>query len=533
MTSAIGVAGDAFGLQSVLELENLSKRFGGVQALDCVSLTIAAGEVHGLLGENGSGKSTLIKVLAGFHAPDSGELRINGEVVPLPLHAGKFRELGIAFVHQDLGLIPSLTVLENLRIADFSVSGKYHWRIPWSRERQQARASFERYGLSLDPSALVSSLKPVERALLAIIRAVEEMRAEEAAYGRNGLLVLDEPTVFLPKADADQLFRTVRDIASGGDAVLFVSHDLDEVRDVTDKVTVLRDGRNAGTVITADATEIELVELIIGRRLATLVREHDRSDSDAAVHTSVRDLTGGVLESLSFDLCEGEVLGITGLMGSGFEEVPYFLFGDRKPQSGTMEIGGVTMALGELDPRRAVDLGIALVPADRQLDGAVGSLPIVDNVTLQVIDEFFDRFVLRRDRMNNKAAELMQTYDVRPPQPRLLYGSLSGGNQQKALLAKWMQIDPKLLLLHEPTQGVDIGAREQVMKLVRDAAHRGTSVICASSDYEQLSMVCDRVLVLGRGRIVQVLQGDDVTKERIAQQCYNSVDSEARIPVAL
>ena len=284
----------------------------------------------------------------------------------------------------------------------------------------------------------------------------------------------------------------------------------------------MRDGRNAGTLVTSEATEGALVELIIGRRLTSLAMDHDER-GEAVVHTRVRDLTGGRLSGLSFEVHEGEVVGLTGLVGSGFEEVPYFLFGASKPQSGRLELAGNDLDLAQMSPSRAVALRIALVPADRQRDGAVGSLPIVDNMNLQILDEFFNSIWLDRRRMKTRTAGLMTTYDIRPRRPGLIYGSLSGGNQQKSLLAKWMQIDPTLLLLHEPTQGVDIGARQQIFKLLREVSGRGTSVICASSDYEQLAAVCDRVLIFGRGRIVQQLSGAEVTKERITEQCYNSV----------
>jgi ribose transport system ATP-binding protein len=523
VAATAGDAARAVNGPPALELRDLSKSFGGTKALDDASLEIRPGEVHGLLGENGSGKSTLIKVLAGFHTPDAGELWVNGRPVPFPLHTGQFRELGLSFVHQDLGLIPSLTVIENLRIADLS-SNKYRLHIPWARVRRQASGIFSQYGVAINPSAPVSALKPVECAMLAIVRAVEEMRAEEQAYDRKGLLVLDEPTVFLPKADVDRLFALVREIVSGGDSVLFVSHDLDEVRDITDRVTVLRDGRNVGTVVTREATEGALVELIIGRRLTSLAAERDEL-GEAPVDTRVRNLTGGRLEGLSFEVHKGELVGLTGLVGSGFEEVPYFLFGASKPQSGRLEVAGNNLDLSQMSPSRAVSLGIALVPADRQRDGAVDSLPIVDNMNLQVLDEFFNSIWLDRRRMKTRTVGLMTMYDIRPPQPELIYGTLSGGNQQKSLLAKWIQIDPTLLLLHEPTQGVDIGARQQIFKLLREVSGRGTSVICASSDYEQLAAVCDRVLIFGRGRIVQQLSGADVTKERITEQCYNSVPS--------
>jgi ribose transport system ATP-binding protein len=353
------------------------------------------------------------------------------------------------------------------------------------------------------------------------------MRADEQ-HAARGLLILDEPTVFLPKTGADRLFELVREIVNTGASVLFVSHDLDEVAEITDRVTVFRDGQNVGTIVTKDANPGEIVELIIGRKLTALEAQgHDVSDKE--IKASVRGLKGGGLETLDLDLHAGEVLGVTGLAGSGFEQIPYLLFGAWRPETGRLGLDGNDLDLTRMIPSRAIALGMALIPADRQKDGAVGSLPIVDNISLQVLKQHFNGIKLDRRGMTQNAREGMGRYDVRPNDPLLPYGALSGGNQQKALLAKWMQTDPSLLLLHEPTQGVDVGARHQIFTMIRAAAEKGMSVICASSDYEQLATICDRVYVFGRGRVVSVLTGDEVTKERITEQCYNSLSLEESV----
>jgi ribose transport system ATP-binding protein len=506
-----------------LVLRNLSKTFGGTQALKGVDLTIQPGEVHGLLGENGSGKSTLIKILSGFHEPDPGaELEVAGERVPLPLAPGKFRDLGLSFVHQDLGLVSELSVLENLRVGEL-VARKGVW-ISWRAERRRARESFNRYDLDLNPSAKVNELTQTERALLAIVRAVEGIRRSQQRRGsQHGLLVLDEPTVFLPREGVDQLFRIVREIVASGDAsVLFVSHDLDEVLELTDRITVFRDGRLSGTVVTGDTSDDQLVEMIVGRRLASMtVGGHELRD--AAVDVSVRGLSGGVLRDVDIDVHHGEILGVTGLMGSGFDDIPYFLFGAASCESGTLSAHGVTYDLTAMSPDRAVANGFVLLPGDRQRDGSVPDLSVADNVMLQVLAEFRGPMGLRVGAIKNRAQELLTEYDVRPPNPRLPYESLSGGNQQKALLAKWLQAKPRVIFLHEPTQGVDVGARGQIFTVLGQAASEGASVIVASSDYEQLATICDRVLVLVRGRVGQEISGDEITKERIAEQVYNSV----------
>jgi ribose transport system ATP-binding protein len=414
-----------------LELRSLSKSFGGTQALRSVDLSVLPGEVHGLLGENGSGKSTLVKILVGFHDPDEGELLIDGELVRLPLAPGQFRELGMSFVHQDLGLVESLSVLENLRVAELA-SSRSRMRISWRRERMRARETFERYGVRIDPTASVADLKPVERALLAIVRALEEIRA----VGRGeGLLVLDEPTVFLPKEGVERLFALMRDAAAAGASILFVSHDLDEVREITDRVTVLRDGALVGTVRTRDTTKATFVEMIIGRQLAALADVEHADLTERRVGVSVEGLVGASVRDVSFEIHDGEIVGLTGLLGSGFEEVPYLLYGARQASAGRLVLRGEPIDLKRLTPTRAIGWGLVLIPADRKTDGSVGSLPVVDNMALSVLDRYFNGVSLERRRMRRETGALMREFDVRPSDPALPYGLLSGANQQKALLA--------------------------------------------------------------------------------------------------
>lgn len=504
-------------------VRGLRKSFGGIPALDDVSLDVRRGEIHGLLGENGSGKSTLIKVLAGFHVPDAGELTVDGEPVPLPLAAGQFQQLGFAFVHQDLGLIPSLSVLENLRLPDFATARTL--RLSWRTMRRDAAAVLADYGVELDPDARVSDLAPVERSLLAIVRAVDSI----AGAGRDrpgSLLVLDEPTVYLPQREVDMLFRLLRQVTAQGIGVLFVSHDLDEVLEICDRVTVLRDGRLIDTVDAKALTKAAMVRLIIGhdsqqrpprQRSAVLAQQ---SQPPAAEVTQAR---GEVLAGASFRVASGEILGVTGLAGSGFTEVPYVLYGAAANRSGTLTLGEHSIDLARLRPNRAVDEGIILVPGNRQVDGLVQSLSLTENVTLPRITDFFKTFVLRHRAERSVARTVLDRFTVRPNRPELPVASLSGGNQQKVLLGKWLQIAPRLLLFDEPTQGVDVGAREEIFQILRGETARGAGIVCASSDHEQLAIICDRVLVFARGEVVGELSGDELTKEEITRQCLMSV----------
>jgi ribose transport system ATP-binding protein len=497
---------------AALRLWDLSKTFGGQKALDNASLEIAPGEVHGLLGQNGCGKSTLIKILAGFHAPDPGSrLEIGGAEVALPLAPGEFRKHRMSFVHQHLGLIPSLTVLENLILG--RLAEREAWAINWSAERRAARALFASY--DIDPDARVADIAPVERALLAIVRAITEMN--EAGGVGAGLLVLDEPTPFLPKRDIDRLFQLVRAVIAKGASVIFVSHDVDEVMEITDRATVLRDGKVAATIETRAATKSDFIEAIVGRKLAAMTPPTPpavRGPSHAVVHK----LSGGTVEGFSLDLAAGEVVGVTGLIGSGYDEIPYLIYGAREARSGTLDIGGRGVELSKIKPRDAIRHGVVLVPADRANAGVIGTLPVADNVTMPTLASRFRWWMLRRRAMIAEAGEMGRRFEVRPPDPTMTVASLSGGNQQKVVLAKWLQMGPKLILLDEPTQGVDIGARQTVFRHIASAASAGAAVVCASSDYEQLAAICSRVLIFAAGRVIAVLEGAEINKEAIAER---------------
>jgi ribose transport system ATP-binding protein len=508
----------------VLHVADIAKTFGGAKALAGVSFTVMPGEVHGLLGKNGSGKSTLVKILAGFHAPDpGGRLEFNGEHVPLPLKPGDFRRLGMSFVHQNLGLARSLTVLENLRFAHLAVERRPF--INWRAERRAGIEALGRFGLTLDPNDRVDRLSPVERALLAIVRAFEEIRAECAATGQPGLVLLDEPTPFLPREGVDKLFGLMRSIAATGSSVIFISHDIEEVLTITDRVTVLRDGKVAGELETARATHDQIVEQIVGRSLARRTElVHDQTTAHAP-YVRVDNVAGATLRPTDFSIGKGEILGLTGLIGSGYEEAPYLIFGARPCRSGVLKFAvGPSIALAAMSPNRAIGLDFALLPGDRQNASGVDSLSVADNMLLPDVSRFFRGGFLRRGAMVREARALGARYEVRPNDPAAKLSSLSGGNAQKVLIARWMNRNPKLLLLDEPTQGVDVGTRVQIYAALRAAAAAGMSIVCASSDAEQLAEICDRVLVFARGRICREMTGPELTKDGIAEACYASIN---------
>jgi ribose transport system ATP-binding protein len=502
----------------VLRIERLSKSFGGARALDEVSLLVRHGEVHGLLGQNGSGKSTLIKILSGFHEPDGKPtIEIDGRVLPVPMSVGSLRAHGVSFVHQHLGLLPSLTVLENLLLSDFAAETS--WFVDWRAEAKRARDLFERYEIRLDPLKPLSSLTPVERAQLAIVRAFDELRRKKRQSRTRGLLVLDEPTPFLPAHDVAGLFRLIREIVADGASVIFVSHDIDEVLEITDRATVLRDGRVAGAFETRAVSKADIIRLIVGQHVDLETLRPARRTL-AAPSIVISGLKGGILEPFSVSLSPGEVVGLTGLIGSGYDEVIYRLYGAAPANGGTLEIDGACTEIASQTPQRSIAQRCVLIPGDRLGLGAIATLSVTENISQPVLGRVSRAWALSDAALSRNAAGLIDRFDVRPRDPRRLFGSLSGGNQQKVLLAKWFQARPRLILLDEPTQGVDVGARAQVFSAIAEAGRDGAAALCASSDHEQLTAICDRVFVFNRGRVVKELAGAQISKPAIAEACY-------------
>lgn len=532
----------ADGSPPVLEVRNISKTFGATRALRNVEFSIDAGEVFAVLGQNGSGKSTLVKVLSGFYEPDPGaEIYFDGEPVPIPLPAGEAHERGLGFVYQDLGLVPGMTVLENLTIQARSASrGRSNLTpIAWGRERREASRVLERYGLAIDPRTRVFELPLIDRALLAIARAAEELEGFRARTGRKrSLLVLDEPTVFLSGNELTFLFDLIRIVTANGASVMFISHDLEAVRAVATRFVVLRDGAVAGTGRVADTTEDDMIDMIVGSARERFERSALHTAEAAAAGTShapsapagrrIRDkellavdgLAGGTVRDLSFRVNEGEIIGLAGVTGSGTEDAPYLLFGGGGDgvlaSAGTVTVGGHEHSAKNLTSAQAIAAGLALVPANRPRDGAVANLSVADNIFMLVYGNYFSRGLIARRAMMSAAKDRTDLYDIRPPEPWRLVAQLSGGNQQKTVLAKWMEARPRVLLLHEPTQGVDVGARTEIRALVKDAClDRGMGVVWVGTDFAELAEMCDQVLVLAGGRVVRHLQGDEVTKSAI------------------
>jgi ribose transport system ATP-binding protein len=512
-------------VESIISARGLSKTFGGRTVLKQLDLTVLPGEVHGLVGQNGSGKSTLIKILAGYHEPDEGgSLSVRGADVALPLSPTESRRIGMSFVHQDLALIENATVLENVRIGRYRTG--FGWSVSWRKERARVQAMLERFDIDVSATAVISDLPPVDRAMVAIARALEQVREQEQSDDIGSpLLVLDEPTPHLPRDGVERLFKAVRDVAAAGVGILFVTHRLDEVLELTDRVTVLRDGSLVDTYRTESTTEAGLIEAILGFSLERLYPSPADTTGDRAL--KIEGLSGGGVQAFDLDARRGEIIGLTGLIGMGWESLPYLLFGSEKAHSGTCTLNGRQRELGARTPRQAIADRFALVPADRHRDGALLAASVAENITLPTLGNHYSGGFLHRGRESRRVRELLEEFDVRPPDPDRQLATLSGGNQQKAVIAKWFETKPEVLLVHEPTQGVDVGARAQIFQRMRDAADDGVIVLYASAEWEDLAHLCKRVLIFRNGRVASELSGDDLSAARIAEQSFSGLRATA------
>ena len=365
----------------------------------------------------------------------------------------------------------------------------------------------------------------MKRAQLAIVRAADRVQ-QRGTHAGPGLLVLDEPTPFLPMDDVRALFATMRRLTAAGVSIIFVSHDIDEVVDVTDRATVLRDGRAIGTFETAATSRSEIVEMIVGRALDTARSAPDTMRAGGQARVRVSDLCGALVDDLSFDIRPGEILGLTGLIGSGYDEVPYLLSGAASARAGRLTVDGHVFELADLTPAESMASGVVLIPADRPRRGIVPELTLLENISLPVLGTISRSRLLNHQTLHDNARRLIERFTVKADGPSVQASDLSGGNQQKVVLAKWLQLDPVLVLLDEPTQGIDVGARAEIYELLSALCATGASVLLATSEFEQLESMAHRVFVFDRGRVTAELTGGAVTKSNIAKACYSGANAD-------
>jgi ABC-type sugar transport system ATPase subunit len=480
-----------------------------LKVLRDVSFDLRNGEVHALLGENGAGKSTLIKILAGLHRPDEGRILVRGQ--PVSFNSPKAaHHAGIATVHQELLLFPELTVAENVFLGQ---APKSRWgSLDWTQMRRRARAILD--GLDshdLDIDARVGTLSVANRQRVEIARAL----AQDAR-----VVIMDEPTAALAEADVQRLMDIVQRLKARGVGIVYVSHKLPEIFALADRVTVLRDGQHVATKDIADVTEASLVSMMVGRPLDRLYPK--KVGESGAVALELRNVSyRNVIHDISFTLRRGEILGIAGLVGSGRTETALAIFGITPVTSGEILLNGKPVAIASSETAR--DLGIAYVPEDRGLQGLVKSQPIAENIALANLKRLVRGWFIDGGKLISEAAQAMTRFGVKARGPRQIVRELSGGNQQKVVLGKWLATTPKILIMDEPTRGIDVGAKAEIHQLMRKLAGEGMAILMISSELSEVLGMSDRVLVMSAGRVIASFDEGEVTAEAVGRAMTQAV----------
>ncbi|HXQ61690.1 MAG TPA: sugar ABC transporter ATP-binding protein [Acidimicrobiales bacterium] len=493
---------------AALRIDHLSKTFPGTRALNDVSFEIRPGEIHALVGGNGSGKSTLIKILAGvYHGDPGGTITVGDTTVPADhTTPAKARAMGLHFVHQNPAVFPDLSVAENMVIGhgfDTTPVGSIRWR----GLRRQTQALLDRFEINVRPEALVRSLRPAERSMVAIARALQDQEGQH-----TGVLVLDEPTASLPRAEVVRLMGALDRFAAAGQTILFVSHRLDEVIDTAARATVLRDGQLAGTLVGDEITEPRLIELIAGRTLDRMYPVMPPVAGDE-VALEAKGLTGGPLRGVDFQLRRGEVLGIAGLLGSGRSELLKMIFGAYPIRSGTLVVEGRPVRFHDIGDAMAA--GIAYVPEDRGSEAAFLDQTLSDNVVASSIRRYWRGMKLRNRAIDHDARDIIQRYFIRASSEQQKMGTLSGGNQQKVVLARWLALRPRVLIVDEPTRGIDVGAKVEVHNLLFEMARSGIAIIAISSELPEVLAISDRIVTMREGRVTGEMMRAEATEEAL------------------
>jgi ABC-type sugar transport system ATPase subunit len=498
----------------VLELRSVSKSYPGVKAVQNVDIALASSEVVGLVGKNGAGKSTLIKIMAGLVRPDSGQFFSVGANVELT-NSDEASALGLAFVHQELSLVASMTVAENVFLGAGYPRGPLRL-VDWAALRRQSDAALERLGVSINPKAITGGLSTAQQRMVMIARAlVQDAR----------ILVLDEPTAALTAQETDHLFAVIESLRKDGVAILYVSHRLDEILDITDRTVVMRDGRVVDTRPTSEHDSASLVECITGEASAVESDTvHMRRESVAShdVVLSVANLSRhGVIHDVSFEVRAGEILGIAGLVGAGRTELVEAIFGVAQATSGTVSVHGTQIKLGST--KAAMNAGIVLLPEDRKRQGNIIEMDIAKNISMPNLPKLraWSRLpFLSPSRETSAARSQMTLLKVKAGSPSVLVSQLSGGNQQKVLLGKWLLHGAEVFIFDEPTQGIDVQGRQDVYDVIGRLASEGKAVIFISSDFAELVGACHRAVVLVDGIVRGELEGEQLTERGILERCY-------------
>ena len=486
----------------ILEMRGISKTFPGVKALSNVQLTVYAGEVHALMGENGAGKSTLMKTLSGaYQADPGGEIRVAGKPIRVngPIEA---RDAGISIIYQELALSPNLTVAENIYL---NREPRKAGLIDRAAMVDGSKDVLQRLGAGFNAQTLVGSLSIAERQMVEIARAV---------HADSRILVMDEPTTALSSRESDKLFAIVRQLRSDGLAIIYISHRMAEVYDLSDRVSVLRDGTYVGTILRNEMTPEVVVRMMVGRDLSSFYKKSHRFKPNAAPVLEVRGIGDGKrVHDVSFDLHAGEVLGLAGLVGAGRTEMARMLFGADPHNGGEIKLAGKTVRIRS--PQDAIDSGLVYLTEDRKAEGVLLDMSAKDNINLMICQKDAKGGVLDLGKMLRRCQDAIAAMKIRVAGPDITVGSLSGGNQQKCLLSRLLETRPAVLILDEPTRGVDVGAKSEIYRIIDDLAKNGAGVLVISSELAEVVGIADRVIVMREGHLEGEVTGDDIDQENI------------------
>jgi rhamnose transport system ATP-binding protein len=488
--------------EHILELTGITKRFSGVEVLHEVSFTLRPGEVHALLGENGAGKSTLVKVITGVHQPDGGEIFFNGEQVHFA-DSHQSRQAGIAAIYQELSLFPDLDVAENIFVGRQPVTRG--GRIDWRRLYSEAEELLNSLGVHLDLRRKARALSIAQQQMVEIARA----------FSINArVMIMDEPTSTLTLNEVEDLFRLVRRLREDGAAIVFISHRLEELFELADRVTVLRDGSYVATRLMSEVSRDDLIRMMVGRTITNLFPKQEVQSGETIL--KVENLSQpGVFQDISFELRKGEILGMAGLVGAGRTEVARALFGAEPAAGGTIWIDGAVRKIQS--PEDAIRLGLAYVPEDRQIHGLILPMNIVSNISLTLLDEYATAGWIK-DRQERRASyQAARQMEVRANNIWQKARELSGGNQQKVVLAKWLSTRPRILILDEPTRGIDVGTKAAVHALMSSLAAEGMAILMISSELPEVLGMSDRILVMHEGYLTAEFSRLEATQEKILE----------------
>jgi ribose transport system ATP-binding protein len=492
----------------ILNLSHVCKRFPGVVALDDVTLTVAKGEVVALIGENGAGKSTLMKILGGVHQPDGGKILIDGRPVTIPSVAAA-TTLGIGFVHQELNVLDNLDVAANLFLGREPVRGGPLRLIDRRRMAAESERYLRRLGLTVSPYTPLSQLSIAQQQMVEIAKALSQ---------NARILILDEPTSSLTAAETDRLLATVKELRSQGVSIIYISHRLGEIGQIADRVVVLRDGKNAGELNRDQISHENMVRLMVGRELNNFYVPG--SSAERPVRLEARGLRTAArpLHAVSFTAAAGEILGFAGLVGAGRSELAQAIFGADRILEGEIRLDGKRLSIAS--PRDAIRAGICLVPEDRRRTGLLTDMTIRENITLPGLHRYATLSLLSRRRESTESDKQVKSLRVKTPSLETRAANLSGGNQQKVVLGKWLSLGPKVLIVDEPTRGIDVGAKAEIYRLLRALADSGVAVIAISSDMEEVLGISDRVAVMHEGQISGILPREQCTERAIADLAF-------------